>query len=187
MGLSMQQHVLSFRGMRATRDHARGDRALLEREIAKAAPGDVVAIDLTQVSVMTVSYADELFGKLIADRLQSQALDRALIVVGSDPVVRETIEVVLERRGVGVLYKDLEAQGRIDAIAGPDWFARTVEEANALRDFTATDLAGRLALSAQAANYRLKQLAASGAVVRESDVPVGGGRQFVYRAAATAV
>lgn len=183
----MEHFELRFEGMRITRDDARRDRAHLERTIGRVAPGDVIVIDLTAVTVMTVSYADELFGKLIADRLQSETLDRALVVVGSDPVVRETMEVVLERRGVGVLYKDLEADGRVDAIAGPDWFARTVAEANALRDFTANDLASRLELTAQAANYRLKQLAASGAVVRESDAPARGGRQFVYRAAAAAV
>jgi hypothetical protein len=180
------KHVVSLHGLRATRDHAREDRDEVERVLARADTGDVVEVDLTGVSVLTVSYADELLGRLIEDRMRGGRMDRALIVTGADPVVRETIEVVLGRRGVGVLYND-QSIGKIEAIAGPSWFASTVQETNSLRDFRAADLAERLDLTPQAANNRLKQLAASGAVLREQGAPAGGGKQFLYRAVTSAL
>ncbi len=168
----------------ATRERGSEVRQKLEALLRTASPGDVVEVDLTGVEAMTVSFADELVGRLMADRASGEFQDQALVVVGKSDDVRETLEVVLERRGLGVLYRDAR-HGSAEALAGPPWFRRTVTEAQRLGTFRAMDLARTLDLSPQAANNRLKQLSASGAVLKERVVPAGGGKEFEYRAATT--
>jgi hypothetical protein len=166
----------------ATRQRGQEWRQRLEQLLRQSAPGDLVEIDLTGLEAMTVSFADELIGRFLADRLTGDFQDRAVVVVGDSDDVRETLEAVLERRDTGALYRS-GRRGALEPIAGPAWFRETVEQANQLRVFRAHDLAERLHKSPQAVNNRLKQLAASGAVLRERAVPQGGGKEFTYRAA----
>jgi hypothetical protein len=178
----MTKHRLVVDGpVGATRQRGQEWRQRLEELLRSSAPGDLVEVDLTALEAMSVSFADELIGRLLADRLTGDFQDRAIVIVGGNEDVRETLEAVLERRDAGALYRD--RQGLVEALAGPSWFRETVEQANDLREFSANDLALRLNKSPQAMNNRLKQLAASGAVLRERGVPKGGGKEFTYRAA----
>lgn len=166
----------------ATRQRGQEWRQRLEGLLRQSAPGDLVEVDLTALEAMSVSFADELIGRLLADRLTGDFQDRAIVILGSNDDVRETLEAVLQRRDAGALYR-AGRKGAVQALAGPTWFRETVEHANDLRVFRAHDLAERLQKSPQAVNNRLKQLAASGAVLRERGVPQGGGKEFTYRAA----
>jgi hypothetical protein len=178
----MTKHRLVVDGpVGATRQRGEAVRQRLEQLLRDSAPGDLVEIDLTALEAMSVSFADELIGRFLADRRTGDFQDRAVVIVGSSEDVRETLEAVLERREAGALYRD--RKGSIEPLAGPSWFRETVEQANDLREFSALDLAQRLNKSPQAVNNRLKQLAASGAVLRERGVPQGGGKEFTYRAA----
>jgi hypothetical protein len=148
-------------------------------------PGDILEIDLTAVKAMTISFADEFLGRFIASRTGTDRDDLGIIVHGPDGAagedLKETLDAVLSRRGVGVLV--ITGRGPLGVVGGPAWFAKTFEEADRLRTFRVVQLADRLSLSPQAANGRLKRLAASGAVLRERVVPDGGGREFEYRVA----
>jgi hypothetical protein len=180
----MTKHRLVVEGpVGATRQRGEKERQLLEQLLRDSAPGDLVEVDLTALEAMSVSFADELIGRFLADRLSGDFQDRAVVIVGGSEDVRETLEAVLERRDAGALYRD--QHGTVEALAGPSWFRETVEQANDLREFSANDLAARLNKSPQAVNNRLKQLAASGAVLRERGVPQGGGKEFTYRAASS--
>lgn len=166
----------------ATRERGREVRERLENLLRSAEVGAVVEVDLTGVEAMTVSFADELIGRLMTDRAAGEFEGQAVIIVGKGDDVRETVQAVLERRKTGALYRD-QAGSDAEPLAGPPWFRETVSQAQRLGRFSALDLARELDLSPQAANNRLKQLSASGAVVRERTVPVGGGKEYEYRAA----
>jgi hypothetical protein len=167
--------------VRATRETGRADRERLEELARDANAGDVIEIDLSQVDALTISYADELVGLFLAGRVGGEQDDLGVVIRGGNSDVRETVEAVLQRRSIGAIYVD--EFGRALALGGPSWFAQTVAHTQELKVFRAADLAERLELSPQAANGRLKQLSASGAVLRERTVPEGGGKEFEYRAA----
>ena len=179
----MTTHRLTVEGpVGATRQRGQEWRQRLEQMLRDSAPGDLVEVDLTALEAMSVSFADELIGRFLADRLTGDFQDRAVVIVGDSDDVRETLEAVLERRDAGALYRTGK-RGSVETLAVPSWFRETVEHANQLREFSASELAQRLNKSPQAVNNRLKQLAASGAVLRERGVPQGGGKEFTYRAA----
>jgi hypothetical protein len=95
-----------------------------------------------------------------------------------NPDVRETLEAVLARRKVAAVI--LNAAGEPEIIGEPSWMKDTLAAALELRSFRASDLAARLGITPQAANNRLKNLVACGAVARERTVPEGGGKEFSY-------
>ena len=169
----------------ATREIGRKERERLDQIAGQVRAGDLLEIDLTGVHAMTISFADEFFGRFIASRAGSDQDDRGIVVDGPDGEsgddLLETLEAVLGRRGIGVLWRD--PLGNVTAIGGPTWFASTFEQALNLKVFRATQLAERLDLSPQATNGRLKKLSAAGAVLRERIVPDGGGKEFEYRVA----
>jgi hypothetical protein len=169
----------------ATREIGRKERERLDQVASQVAAGDLLEIDLTGVEAMTISFADEFFGRFIASRAGSEQDDRGIVIDGpggaSGDDLQETLEAVLDRRGIGVLWRS--PQGDVTVIGGPAWFASTFEQALDLKVFRATQLAERLDLSPQATNGRLKKLSAAGAVLRERIVPDGGGKEFEYRVA----
>ena len=172
-------------GFRATRETGRREREQLDQVAEGVRPGEVLEIDLTAVNAMTISFADEFFGRFIASRAGGEDDDRGIVIDGPGGAdgadLQETLQAVLDRRGVGVLWRD--ELGNVKLIGGPAWFAPTFEQARELKVFRATQLAERLDLSPQATNGRLKKLSAAGAVLRERIVPDGGGKEFEYRVA----
>lgn len=166
----------------ATRERGRELREKLEEMLRDALPGDIVEIDLTEPEAISVSFSDELVGRLLAARAAGDFEDRAVVIIGASDDTRETIEAVLARRGVPGIYRD-DRSHRIIALAGAPWFAETLIEAEGLHTFRAAELGIRLGLSAQAANNRLRALTTSGAVVRERITPDRGGKEFEYRIA----
>jgi hypothetical protein len=167
------------------RETGRIQREQLDQVAGQVRAGDLLEIDLTGVHAMTISFADEFFGRFIASRAGSEQDDRGVVIDGpggaSGDDLQETLEAVLDRRGIGVLWRD--PKGNVTVIGGPAWFASTFAQALDLKVFRATQLAERLDLSPQATNGRLKKLSAAGAVLRERIVPDGGGKEFEYRVA----
>ena len=167
----------------ATRERGREFREKLEDLLRKANPGDIVEIDITEPEALSVSFSDELIGRLLAARAAGDFQDRAVIIVGASEDTRETIEAVLQRRNVPGVYRDSRTN-QIVALAGASWFPETLRQASGLRaSFRATELGEKLGLSPQAANNRLRALTTSGALVRERITPDRGGKEFEYRVA----
>lgn len=165
----------------ATRHRAADVRRELDDAIRGSLAGDTIEIDLRDVEAMTVSFADELIGKLLSERMEGHWVDRRIIVSGQSDEVRETVEAALERRKVSGIYRDASgAHGH--ALAAPPWFEATLLAAQKLGVFRAVEIADLLNITPQAVNNRLQRLMVSGALARQTVAPDGGGKEFEYRA-----
>jgi len=132
------------------------------------------------MEAMTVSFADELVGRVLAARSTGEWPDRLITLIIDSEDIRETVEAVLERRHLVALYRE-PGSNRYSALAAPSWYEATLELVREMKVFRAADLAARLKVTAQAANGRLQQLLSSGAVTRERLSPERGGKEFEYR------
>lgn len=166
----------------ATRSSAADLRARISSAATDDPEDDVLEIDLSGVEAMTISFADELIAKLAAERRIFGNDDSFFLISNGSPEVIETIEVALDRRNLFVAHR--KRDGRQTLLAAGMHLQETFRVAQDLGEFTAKDLAEALGLSAPAANNRIKLLAQAGAVTRVRHDPAGGGRQYIYLAAA---
>lgn len=166
----------------ATRVAAAGLRARLSEVMSELLPGDALVLDLGGVEAMTISFADELFAKLVKERALNGTTGCLLLLTGASPEIRETIEVALERRSLFVVNQLLDRS--LELLSAPVHLAETYRHAQEMGEFTARDLADRLEITLPAANNRIKALAELGAVTRKRHDPAHGGRQFIYQAPA---
>jgi hypothetical protein len=139
-----------------------------------------VEVDFSAVEAMTVSFADELVGKLLGSRANGSWSSQGIAFAGTTDDVRETIEAVVVRRNLVAIYRDAGAD-RVLTLGAPKWFDPTLQLAKGLHTFRAADLAKKLGVTPQAANHRLQQLLASGAVTRMRVSPPAGGKEFEYQ------
>lgn len=137
-------------------------------------------LDLAEVEVVTPPFLDELLGEL--QRVLQRHRDHGgfAIAVNLNEDVRETFEMVLERRRHALAYWH---EDQLGLLGGNPHLARTLREARQLGEFTAPELAERLALKLSNANQRLSALQAAGAVSRERDLDAERGIRFRYQAA----
>ena len=176
----MEVRVSEWGTFLATRDKGRELREEVERRLRELAPGEALILDFDGVHAATPSFVDELVGKLIAARAAGEHDEVGFLLANVNDEVRETVELVAERRGAAVaMLEGLDVR----VLAAERWLIDTVAGAVRLERFRAAELAELLNLSAQAANNRLKAAVVSGAVSRERSVPTGGGKEFIYRVA----
>jgi len=162
----------------ATRERGRRVREEIEQELARVSPRDGLEVSFKGVEGITVSFGDECIAKLIVARAAGDFDDRGLVIEDMNADVRETLEAVFLRRKMAVVA--LNDAGEPEILGEPAWMNVTLAAALELRSFRASDLAGRLHITPQAANNRLKNLVSSGAVARKRIVPSGGGKEFGY-------
>jgi hypothetical protein len=161
----------------ATRERGRKVREDIETHLSKVRAGDALVLNFIGVEGITVSFGDECVAKLILSRSSGDFADRGLAIGGANEDVRETLEAVLSRRKFSAV---LITESDVEIIGQDDLLSATLKEAVQLKTFSAADIADRLGITVQAANNRLKQLVATGSVVRERVVPDGGGKEFSY-------
>jgi len=162
----------------ATRERGRRVREEIEEALTRVSPGGSLAVSFKGVEGITVSFGDECIAKLIVARSAGDFDDRGLVIEEMNADVRETLEAVLSRRKTAAVV--LNDAGEPEILGEPTWMNETLAAALDLESFRASDLAHRLRITPQAANNRLKNLVASGAVARERVVPEGGGKEFSY-------
>ncbi len=149
------------------------------RGLRQQKPGTPVALDFTGIRAVTVPFADHSVGQLLSGWLSGYYDDHPLVIYGADEDVRETLAAALRNRGLVALAL---SGGPPELIGGDVVLQQTVEAARDLgEEFSVSDLAERLDLSASATNNRLRALLRSGAVARKLVIPPGGGKEFVYR------
>lgn len=148
----------------------------IERELAAASETEALVLDFDGVRAVTVPFVEECVGKLLAGRATSYYDDHPVIAINANDDVRDTLDVTLGHRRLALLHASDPPQ----LLGGDRILNTTLREAWSLRSFTATEVAARLGISAQAANNRLKALVASGALRRALIVPPGGGKEFSY-------
>jgi hypothetical protein len=145
----------------------------------KQDPGVPVALDFTNIRAVTVPYVDASIGALLGGWLSGYHDEHPLLVYGADEDVRATITAALRARRLVILAV---GPGEPELLGGDPVLDETVQAARELgTEFSVTDLAERLNLSAPATNNRLRTLARSGAIARRLIVPPGGGKEFLYR------
>jgi hypothetical protein len=159
-----------------TRRSAAKVRAGIEREVLSTSDGDVLVLDFKGVRAITVPFADECIGLLLAGRLTGYHGSHPVLAVNANEDVRDTLSLTLATRRLGLLH----VAEPLELLGGDDLLNDTLSEAWAMGQFTASELAERLRVSPQAANNRLKALVSRGALRRALIVPSGGGKEFVY-------
>lgn len=168
----------------ATRSVAAELRSKISESMIQAKSDQVLEVDFDGVEALTVSFADELVAKLVAERRAFGTDDLFLRISHASEEVAETIEVALDRRGLFVVHETLD--GRSELLAGPAHLQETFAVAAELGRFSARQLAERMGLKMPAANNRIRALAEVGALVRAQEAPARGGRQYSYRVSAAA-
>jgi hypothetical protein len=162
----------------ATRKKGQELRGLLEDQISRM-PVDEVVIDFSGIEAMTISFADEFVGRFYAAPASDTDAAPIVLLSGLNEENLTTVSICLERR-------DLAAAALIDQqlvlVGAPDYLTETYEQAVSLGTFSAVDLAGRLGLTAQNMNNRLKRLVAAAAIRRRRGASSRGGKEFTYTA-----
>lgn len=174
----MQYEVGRFGAFLATRDTGAKVREELERQIRTIADGETVEVSFDDVEAVTVSFADELVGRLFSSHAAGDLPEVALVLSGLNQEVREAVAVCLERRGAVAARRFRRG---LELLAADAFLLETFERARARKEFRASDIASDLGISPQNANNRLRRLVAAGALLRHRVAPEGGGKEFVYR------
>jgi STAS-like domain of unknown function (DUF4325) len=173
----MEYEVSRFGAFLATRETGAKLREDLERQLRNATDQEALVVSFSGVEAVTISFADEFVGRLIAARESGDTPDVAIVFVGMNPEVQEALDICLERRKAVAL----SLQGKkLSLLGGEEFLGETLDAARKLRSFRAIKLAEALEITPQNANNRLKRLASAGVLVRKRTAPEGGGKEFVY-------
>jgi hypothetical protein len=164
-------------GVLVTRDAGAQARRDIELRIVGLTPGHPIALDFAGVVAISVPFADEAIGQLLAGWAAGYYDDYPLLAVNADSDTRETVAAALRQRRLALLGID---NGAPELLGGDEVLSATLQEAHRLGTFSAGELAMRLELSPQAANNRLKLLLRSGALRRTRVIPLRGGKEFAY-------
>lgn len=153
-------------------------RVALEGELRAVHRTELLEIDFTGVSAMTISFTDEFLGKLLSFEPSSGDTQRQIVLLGLNEDTATEVDVALGRRGLFVVGL---ADGERRLLGGDVYLRDTFEAAARHSEFKATDLAADLGVSVQNVNNRLKNLVSKGALMRTRRDPDGGGREYVYK------
>lgn len=160
-----------------TRDLGARVRSEVEARMREASPHEVIDLSFEKVEAMTVSFTDELLGKLLAVRAAGIDAQNPIVLTGLDEDKALEVNVCLERTGAVAVA---EHDGELTLLGGDAFLRDTFAEAVAAGDVTASELADRLGVTSQNVNNRLKRLVENGALIRRRRDPAAGGREFVY-------
>jgi hypothetical protein len=158
---------------------ARQVKSALNQILESLQPGDVLAIDHAGVEAFDLTFATELFGKLIG-LVASAYGGRFVIVENLNECTSENLSVALERLNLAVIVREgkrLWLLGKVNS-SDTDTFAECVAAGGTI---SATLLSSRLEITSTAMNERLAKLTALGVVRRERGSSASGRTQYEYR------
>lgn len=141
--------------------------------------GTVVPLDFSRIEFLDISCADEFLTKLLL-RIRSGELEgRFVFIRDANPSVRETLQAVLQLRGLAALSGDEEAVEILGELKMP--IRETLEVLLDKKRLTSVELARALNKNVNIACNRLNALQRMGLIyrLREDALPVGG-RQYRY-------
>jgi hypothetical protein len=180
----MRYHVGQHGRVFSTRERGTELRRQIEAALEQVGLGEPLILDFSGVELISFSVADEVVGKLLADRAAGALGDRAIMLAGANEDVLDPIVRSLRRRDV--VGAHLEEGGSVRLLAAPVHLQATFEAAQARGKFRSTELAADLGIAVSACNNRLKPLLAAGLLDREARAG-GRGREFVYQVTARSV
>lgn len=156
----------------------RGDGREVGRAVADGLRGaDALVLDFWGVEVASPPFLDELLSALHTV-LWGGNSNRLLVVAGFNEDVRESLEIMLERRGSSMAALE---SGQLRLLGGSKQLRETLEAAQEMGHFAAPELAERLRIKLPNLHARLKTLTEAGAVGREEDAAPARGRSHRYR------
>jgi hypothetical protein len=137
------------------------ERILLEREVAKVSPGEIVGIDARQVEFLNYTFADECFGKLFNRMRAGELGERFAVFVADESRLEEELKdvsVALAARKLAVLCVDDPTRAEDWRIMGelPKSLEDTLEAVEA--GDTNETLANRLGINVTTCNNRTDRL-----------------------------
>jgi DNA-binding transcriptional ArsR family regulator len=138
-----------------------------------------VVLSFQHVEVASPPFLDELLSAIQASLGGGEA-DKLLVVAALNEDVKESLQLVLERRKIALATLD---KHHIELLGGSRQLAETLRAAQKLPQFSAPELAEQLQLKLPALHQRLKVLLETGAVSRSREVATRG--RHGYRAATT--
>jgi hypothetical protein len=151
----------------------------IEHSAEHAQEGSLI-VGLSGLEIISYSCADEALGKFLAGvKAGVYGHKMTLWLDGGSGDVLETIEAVLERRGLFVLHIAADQPRLVGHV--PDYLADTLLAVLASPGARTGELADRIGLAPSALNNRLKLLWVSGVLERESNSVPHGGREFRYQ------
>ena len=173
--MSVKPRVIRLRRYgRALGTRALGQRVAQEvDQAARKAPA--LILDFSDVRVASSPFLDEVVCAMrsaIADGRQ-----RYVLLAGLNEDVADTIQLVLKRRDAALVALEDE---QLRILGGRSHLQETLEAAQDLGSFTATELAGRLQQKLPNLHQRLNQLREAGALTREDDPEARRGRRLVF-------
>lgn len=140
-----------------TRPSGQAIRERIERELAQAPDGAVVALDFSKIGVIDYSCADEVVAKLVSRLLSGEYDDKYLLLTGLNENQQENIEVALERKDLAVLG-DGKDRERVVLGSLNKYLRDTLEFIAEKKMATARDLAEAKRLEANTSGTRLLNL-----------------------------
>lgn len=162
-----------------TRPKAVPAREAVERLLDDLPIGDTVIVDAEGVEIFDLSYAAELFGKVVL-RLAREYQGRFFIVEHLNPDARENLEAALKQLDLAMIER-VEGRPRLIGKFHPADEETVITLFTAGAPIAAADLGERLGLKINAANERLAKLTDMGLVSRERARSSAGREQFLYR------
>lgn len=129
VGGLVQRTVASLYSHLVTRQTGRAVRLAIETQLAEAGSTSLSLIDLSEVSILDFSCADEVVAKLLL-RYQEGAQEAFFVFLGVHEPHRDQVEVVLKRQSLAVVAEtqpdSFELLGDVSAEQATVW--RLVEE-----------------------------------------------------------
>lgn len=134
VGNLVERSVTSLYSHLVTRQTGRAVRMAIETRLAGMGERSLSLIDLSEVSVLDFSCADEVVAKLVGDAARSRHTEAFFVFRGVHEPHRDQIEVVLERQALAVVAEtgpgSFELLGARSREEDEAW--RLVEERGAL-------------------------------------------------------
>ena len=176
----MHYRVAEHGRVLATRERGGEVRRVIEAALEQTPSTEEIILDFTDVEIISFSVADEIVGRVLADRAAGVFGDRPILITGANEDVLDPIVRALQRRDVVGALLDGD---RIRLLNAPEHLQVTFDAAQLRGEFRASELAADLGIGLPACNNRLKPMLAAGLVIREPGIARSGGREFVYQIA----
>jgi hypothetical protein len=158
---------------------AREVRRSMNQILESLHPGDVLAIDHDGVEAFDLTFATELFAKLMALVVAEHA-GRFVLVEHLNDCTTENLSVALERLNLAMIVrqdKQLCLMGKINSL-DIETFAECIAVGGVV---SATLMSTRLGITLTAMNERLTKLTSMGVIRRERGSSASGRTQYEYR------
>jgi DNA-binding transcriptional ArsR family regulator len=154
----------------------RGKRVAEQIRSLAEEPGDII-LDFSGVEAATPPFLQEVIDAFHAVILRDRETGRILLAANLNEDLAETMTFVLNRRKTALLYK---SGSLLELLGETPHLAETLRQAQALKSFTAPELAEKLDIEPSTANKRLERLLEAGAIRRERDATAKRGIRHIY-------